>query len=104
MSRSGISRYEDDVCPLRIPRLTDCSQAPIGSWPKDPRLSQIGQFSQAAMEQDLEGFVLYMANIVLGWSRDQVLVYCSQLRREMRSSKFHPYCRLRVVYGRKPER
>ncbi|KFA51585.1 hypothetical protein S40293_03925 [Stachybotrys chartarum IBT 40293] len=78
-------------------------KAPIGSWPKDPRLSQIGQFSQAAMDQDLEGFVLYMANIVLGWSRDQVLVYCSQLRREMRSSKFHPYCRLRVVYGRKPE-
>ncbi|KAM5364364.1 hypothetical protein ACJZ2D_011561 [Fusarium nematophilum] len=78
-------------------------QAPIGDWPKDARLKQIGQFSQAAMEQDYEGFVLYMASIVLGWSKDEVAVYCSQLRREMRSGRYHPYCRLRVVYGRKPE-
>ncbi|KAJ3520910.1 hypothetical protein NM208_g13524 [Fusarium decemcellulare] len=78
--------------------------APIGSWPKDPKLKEIGQFSHAAMEQDFEGFVLYMASIVLGWSKEEVSVYCSQLRREMRSGKYHPYCRLRVVYGRKPEK
>jgi SAM-dependent methyltransferase len=79
-------------------------KAPIGAWPKDERLRNMGLLSQAALEQDYEGFVLYMANIVLGWSIDEVRVYCSQLRREMRSGKFHPYCRLRVVYGRKPEK
>ncbi|ENH70162.1 mRNA 3'-end-processing protein YTH1 [Fusarium oxysporum f. sp. cubense race 1] len=76
---------------------------PIGSWPKDPKMQEIGNFAFAAMDQDLEGFVLYMASVVLGWSQDEVTVYCSQLRRELRSGKYHPYCRLRLVYGRKPE-
>ncbi|KAM0193046.1 hypothetical protein ACHAPA_004009 [Fusarium lateritium] len=78
-------------------------KAPIGGWAKDPRLKQIGQFAQAALEQDYEGYVLYMANMVLGWSKEEVSLYCAQLRREIRSGKFHPYYRQRVVYGRKPE-
>ncbi|KAM0437943.1 hypothetical protein ACHAQK_007028 [Fusarium lateritium] len=78
-------------------------KAPIGGWAKDPRLRQIGQFAQAALEQDYEGYVLYMANMVLGWSKEEVSLYCAQLRREIRSGKFHPYYRQRVVHGRKPE-
>ncbi|RGP71905.1 hypothetical protein FSPOR_3020 [Fusarium sporotrichioides] len=78
-------------------------KAPVGSWPKDPKLQEIGKFGHAAMEQDLEGFVLYMASFVLGWSKEEVTVYCSQLRRELRNSRHHPYCRLRIIYGRKPE-
>jgi SAM-dependent methyltransferase len=81
---------------------TKDSKLPIGGWAKDPKMRHIGLLAQAAMEQDLEGFLLYMANMVLDWSIDEVRVYCSQLRREMRSSKYHPYVRLRVVYGRKP--
>ncbi|EMT72066.1 Phosphoethanolamine N-methyltransferase 1 [Fusarium odoratissimum] len=30
---------------------------PIGSWPKDPKMQEIGNFAFAAMDQDLEGFV-----------------------------------------------
>ncbi|KAF5963772.1 methyltransferase [Fusarium bulbicola] len=78
-------------------------KAPIGGWPQDPRLKQIGQFAQAALEQDYEGYVLYMANMVLGWTKEEVSVYCAQLRREIRSGKFHPFYRQRVVYARKPE-
>ncbi|KAJ4014200.1 hypothetical protein NW766_006452 [Fusarium irregulare] len=78
-------------------------KAPIGDWPKDSRLKEIGQFARATLEQDYEGYVMYMANIVLGWSREEVSLYCAQLRKEVRSGKFHPYYRQRVVYGRKPE-
>ncbi|KAF5013962.1 hypothetical protein FDECE_50 [Fusarium decemcellulare] len=78
-------------------------KAPIGGWAKDARLKEIGQFAQAALEQDYEGYVLFMANMVLGWSKEEVSLYCAQLRREIRSGKFHPFYRQRVVYGRKPE-
>lgn len=44
-----------------------------------------------------------MANMVLGWTKEEVSVYCAQLRREIRSGKFHPFYRQRVVYARKPE-
>ncbi|RMJ03642.1 hypothetical protein CDV36_014827 [Fusarium kuroshium] len=78
-------------------------KAPIGGWAGDPRLKEIGQFAQAALEQDYEGYVLFMANMVLGWSKEEVSTYCAQLRREIRSGRFHPFYRQRVVYGRKPE-
>jgi hypothetical protein len=78
-------------------------QAPIGGWAEDTHLKEIGQFAQAALEQDYEGYVLFMANMVLGWSKEEVSTYCAQLRREIRSGKFHPFYRQRVGYGRKPE-
>ncbi|KAF5229090.1 hypothetical protein FAUST_10642 [Fusarium austroamericanum] len=78
-------------------------KAPIGGWAKDDRCREVGQFGQAALEQDYEGYVMYMANVALGWSREDVVLYCAQLRKEVRSGKFHPFYRQRVVYGRKPE-
>ncbi|KAM5354854.1 hypothetical protein ACJ41O_001500 [Fusarium nematophilum] len=77
-------------------------RVPIGAWPKDARMKQIGQYVHAALEQDLEGFVLYMANQLMGWTMQEVSVYCAQLRRELRSKKHHAYFWVRVVYGRKP--
>ncbi|KAH6871785.1 S-adenosyl-L-methionine-dependent methyltransferase [Thelonectria olida] len=78
-------------------------KAPIGGWAKDQKLKEIGQFAQAALEQDYEGYVLFMANMVLGWSKEEVTLYCAQLRREIRSGRFHTFYRQRVVYGRKLE-
>ena len=57
---------------------------------------------QLALEQDYEGYVLYMASQLAGWTMEEVTVYCAQLRREVRSGKYHPYFWYRVVYGRKP--
>ncbi|KAJ9134150.1 methyltransferase [Pleurostoma richardsiae] len=78
-------------------------KAPIGAWPKDPKLKEVGQYAQLALEQDYEGYVLFMANLVAGWTRQEVTVYCAQLRREIRSTKNHPFYRQRVVWARKPE-
>ncbi|KIL94198.1 methyltransferase [Fusarium avenaceum] len=76
---------------------------PVTGWPQDPKLKEIGQYVQAALEQDFEGYILYMASQLLGWSMQEVTVYCAQLRRELRSSANHPFFRYRAVYGRKPE-
>lgn len=75
---------------------------PIGGWPKDIRAKEIGRYIHASLEQDIEGYVLYMASQLLGWSAAEVTVYCAQLRREVRSGKFHAFYRQRIVYGRKP--
>lgn len=81
-----------------------CKQkVPIGGWAADKKLREIGRFSQLSLDSDLEGYVLYMANLLLGWGRDEVTVYCAQFRREMRSGKYHPYYNQRVVWARKPD-
>ncbi|KAK1767868.1 S-adenosyl-L-methionine-dependent methyltransferase [Phialemonium atrogriseum] len=74
---------------------------PLGGWPRDPKLSEIGKYTQLALEQDIEGTVLFMANSV-GWTKMEIGVYIAHLRRELRSRKFHPYFWQKVVWGRKP--
>ncbi|KAI8652059.1 hypothetical protein NCS56_01422700 [Fusarium sp. Ph1] len=76
---------------------------PIGRWPKDQNYRNIGLFAQEVLEGDVEGHVLHVADLAWGWSKEQVTVYCAKLRKEIRSGKHHPYYRIKIVYGRKPE-
>ncbi|KAK7734302.1 hypothetical protein SLS53_007952 [Cytospora paraplurivora] len=78
-------------------------KAPVGSWPRDKKLKNIGQWAQTALESDIEGYVLFIASVVAGWSREEILVYIAQLRREIRSGKHHAYFKVKAVWGRKPE-
>lgn len=79
----------------------DSPQIPIGSWPKDKHLSDIGRYVEIALEQDYEGHIRYMTDL-LGWSEEKVLVYCARMRAEIRTRRCHAWYKLRVVYGRKP--
>lgn len=75
---------------------------PIGRWPKDPRMKDIGAITAATLDRDVEGIVTYMANLI-GWSKEEVIVYAAQIRRELRDRSIHGYYRVKVVWGRKPE-
>ncbi|KAF4339633.1 hypothetical protein FBEOM_6416 [Fusarium beomiforme] len=77
-------------------------KVPIGGWPEDPKMKEIGKFAQATLEQDIEGYVLFMANTVEGWTKEEVEVYISMLRRELRQGKMHPYYLQKVVWAQKP--
>lgn len=88
--------------PFILHILNKNSQAPVGSWPEDERLKRIGHLSQAALESDIEGYVLFIANVIAGWSREEILVYIAQLRREIRSGKHHASFKIKAVWGRKP--
>ncbi|KAF5255657.1 hypothetical protein FOXYS1_13909 [Fusarium oxysporum] len=74
---------------------------PVGGWPKDPKQRIVGQYMQAAFEQDAQGTVLHMAT-ALGWTEEEVTVFISHFRHEIRSPKIHSYFRQKVVWGRKP--
>jgi ubiquinone/menaquinone biosynthesis C-methylase UbiE len=78
-------------------------KTPLGSWPEDEQLKQVGMYARLALEQDVEGFVVYMWSTVLGWSKSEIQVYAAHLRRELRSGKHHAYYPQRVLVGRKPE-
>ncbi|KAH6999419.1 S-adenosyl-L-methionine-dependent methyltransferase [Ilyonectria destructans] len=76
-------------------------KVPIGAWPKDQKLKEIGKYAQATLEQDIEGYVLFMANTVEGWTKEEIEVYISLLRRELRAGKMHPYYLQKVVWAQK---
>ncbi|KXX75055.1 Phosphoethanolamine N-methyltransferase 1 [Madurella mycetomatis] len=77
-------------------------KTPVGGWPKDQHMNQIGRIAQAIMDQDVEGYILFIAN-TLGWSRQQILVYLAMFRREVKSGKHHTYYSQRILWARKPE-
>ncbi|KAI8947878.1 S-adenosyl-L-methionine-dependent methyltransferase [Xylaria longipes] len=74
----------------------------LGPWPADPKHKEIGQYARLALEQDIEGFIMYMWTTILGWTREEIAVYAAHFRRELRSPNFHAYYPQRVVIGRKP--
>ncbi|KAI5458956.1 S-adenosyl-L-methionine-dependent methyltransferase [Mariannaea sp. PMI_226] len=77
-------------------------KCPLSPWPKDAKLKDMGQFGQAFATQDTEGLLNFVAS-VLGWTTEEFHVYIAQFRREIRDRKHHPYFRIKVVWGRKPE-
>ncbi|CAI4216027.1 unnamed protein product [Parascedosporium putredinis] len=77
-------------------------KTPIGKWPKDPKMKEIGAFQQMAVEQDTEGTMTYLAQM-LGWSQHEVIAYVATLRREIRSRDIHGFYEQKVLVARKPE-
>ena len=44
---------------------------PIGTWPKDKVLKEVGAFNLVACEQGLEGFAVLLGTQVLGYSYEE---------------------------------
>ena len=75
---------------------------PVGPWARDPWLKDLGQWAWAHIETGLENWSLRLLTNVLGWSAEEVRVFCATVRRELRYPKVHAIQRMHVSYGRKP--
>lgn len=64
---------------------------PLHGWPKDPHLRRTGLLAQAALDQSLDGYGLYLFTEVLGWSWEDATVLTANMRREMRKASNCPY-------------
>ncbi|KAF4448232.1 Demethylmenaquinone methyltransferase [Fusarium austroafricanum] len=76
-------------------------KTPIGDWPKDPEMKELGELSRHVFLSDTEGVVLFVANTI-GWTEAEIHVYIAHVRKEINSGKYHAYYNQRVVWGRKP--
>ncbi|KPM41433.1 hypothetical protein AK830_g5122 [Neonectria ditissima] len=103
----SFSVLEDDVQKkgMEAAGFVDVSErnfkVPIGGWSQDSTLKEAGQYFQAAILQDIEGTLTFIANL-LGWSKEEIDVFGAHYRREIRSKSIHAYFRQRVVWARKP--
>jgi len=77
---------------------------PLGSWPKDPKMKEIGNFNLVMTDRSLEGFALYLFTQVLGWSVEETHVYIAQARKELRNKSIHGYYAGITVCGQKPKK
>ncbi|KPA36784.1 s-adenosyl-l-methionine-dependent [Fusarium langsethiae] len=77
------------------------STNPIGNWLDDPVEKQMGSYTKHGLETDSEGFVPSVAQ-TLGRSREDILAYVTQFRREIRSGKHYGYFAQKVVWCQNP--
>ncbi|KAK4151117.1 S-adenosyl-L-methionine-dependent methyltransferase [Chaetomidium leptoderma] len=78
-------------------------RVPIGAWPKDRRMKELGMYNIAQVLSGLEAFSLRLFCNVLGWQENEVLVLLSHVRRELKSPGLHAQFDFHVAYGQKEE-
>ncbi|KAF4980048.1 hypothetical protein FZEAL_3910 [Fusarium zealandicum] len=76
---------------------------PLNTWPKDPHYKEIGAWNFANLDSGLEGLTLALFTRALKWSKEETLVFCAGVRKQLRDLRIHAYLPVIVVYGKKPE-
>ena len=62
---------------------------PVGLWPKDKQLKEVGAFNLVQLRQGLEGFSMALFTRVLNWSPDEVQVLLSKVRKDLDNRNIH---------------
>ncbi|OLN92218.1 Trans-aconitate 2-methyltransferase 2 [Colletotrichum chlorophyti] len=75
---------------------------PVSPWPTDPKQKQLGVWTRAITNESLEAMSLALFTRVLGWTKEETLVFCAEVRQELRKNDVHAYFKGYGVYGRKP--
>lgn len=79
------------------------NQIPIGTWPKDAKLKEIGRYQRENYLQAIEAYALGLLGNVLGWKAEECKVLSAKVIAELKDKSLHLYSRFFFVYGRKPE-
>ncbi|KEF62496.1 uncharacterized protein A1O9_00469 [Exophiala aquamarina CBS 119918] len=80
----------------------DIYKIPIGKWPKDKRLREIGVYLQAQMLDSVEGVSMAYFTRVLGWSKEETLVFVARARQEFKNNQKCVYVFCHFLRGQKP--
>jgi SAM-dependent methyltransferase len=76
---------------------------PIGSWPKDPRLKEIGTLMGVNFTEGVEAFTAALFADVLGWSQEEIMVLNAGVRNAVKKGDAHALFDFLVITGQKPE-
>ncbi|KAK5655701.1 hypothetical protein OQA88_5634 [Cercophora sp. LCS_1] len=77
-------------------------KVPIGDWPAEKRMKDVGRFNKLAAELGLEGYVLYLMTTVLGWGYADVQVWLAKVRSGLKQRNQQPYNTWGVAWAQKP--
>ena len=76
---------------------------PIGIWPKDKKMRDVGAFNLVQLKDGLEGFSLRMFTHYLGWAPNELQVLLGEVRRDLADRKIHSLNDMHIVWARKPK-
>ncbi|KAF5006009.1 hypothetical protein FDECE_7583 [Fusarium decemcellulare] len=77
---------------------------PVGRWPKDKKMKELGTFVGLSFSQALDGFVKLPLCEILGWSPEEMQLFAAEMRRVLMNPKTQTTGFVFSVYGQKPEK
>lgn len=75
---------------------------PIGTWPKEMRMKQLGAYNRLGWEEGIDGWAMFLFTKYLGWQREEVQILIANIKRELRDPNIHAYQFITVCYGQCP--
>ncbi|KAJ4012296.1 hypothetical protein NW752_007970, partial [Fusarium irregulare] len=81
---------------------------PLNAWPKDPKYKQLGIWSyengmNGLAAGSLAAFTRPKSQGGLGWSVQEVEVFLTDVRKDLKNLRIHAYCHIWSVYATKPD-
>ncbi|KAI9046367.1 class I SAM-dependent methyltransferase [Aspergillus affinis] len=76
-------------------------KVPTNTWPTDPQLRRIGDWSETNWLEALAGWS-YKPLSLLGWSKPEIEVFLVDVRKSIQNRDVHCYTDYHIVTGRKP--
>ncbi|KAL1981103.1 hypothetical protein VTN96DRAFT_3086 [Rasamsonia emersonii] len=76
---------------------------PLGPWPKDPRLKELGKWETVVAPESVEAYGLRLYTQILGRSPEEARTQQERVKKQFRERSLHAYTKVYAVYGRKPQ-
>ncbi|KAH7010598.1 S-adenosyl-L-methionine-dependent methyltransferase [Microdochium trichocladiopsis] len=75
---------------------------PINTWPKNPKHKEVGLWTLANIEGNLETISMALMTRGLGITREEVEAFLVGVRKDLRDRRIHAYWPVYVTIGQKP--
>lgn len=75
---------------------------PLGIWPKNKKLKDIGAFNLVQLKDGLEGFSLRLFTHALGWAPEELQDLLGKVRKDLGDKTIHAQNDMHIVWARKP--
>lgn len=75
---------------------------PIGPWPRDPHLKDLGRWGERNWCDGIEGWVMALYTRVLGWTCEEVKAFVRDFQGVVRDRRGRFWQEVRVVWAQKP--
>lgn len=64
---------------------------PTNTWPRDNSFKELGAWAYANLAGSLEGLSLAHFGRGLGWTADEIRVFCAHTRKDLKDPRIHAY-------------
>ncbi|RYN65472.1 hypothetical protein AA0117_g12136 [Alternaria alternata] len=72
-------------------------KVPVGTWPRDPKMKELGQWNLLFCLEGLESWSLYLLSMILKWSYEEIQVHIATMRNNLLNRRNHAYYDMHVL-------